>query len=701
MSAESAAGERFARDMRRIREDRGVSPDDIHEETRIAITLIAAFEQDGLFEHPAFNRVYLRSFVRAYAGCIDLDPDLALKHLERALTGAYENELTTRILETTPSMGGYEVNDEEESPPDGDEPSNSPPVDRPLSKQEQEPPKFSPRPIGGTQAEATEDRDGDDRRIQNVPPDHLSERNLAEEKDPVDQDRTGENDSEARQQEAKKKDNDGRSEQANIMQNRTEEKEPDATEPSGDVSANTSSVDASSPEDTVVAEENADTVNVFASPADDPSDDKTGKEEPKDATGQDDDHDDSGHTPPSASSEMITGTAGGTVFNKRPMGSEDDDASHEDSTDLDTADQNTSDRNTSDRDTLDDRVVDTPTGTSEEDATHSGVVNKTNPAAEEATSERGSSRSDSASAPSPKDEVDESSPAQRFRHVTEGSEDRPPPPRQGEMVGKPRPIGSATDTTRTARDSSRAPMESPMAARSEKQSTARDLRVSEMLEENRTLLISGAAVVGILVVGLALWFAFSGDGDPQNIPSTADSQQAQPADQSTGPTGAPSSETNTTAPSQPPRANLALADTLQLVVEAQSDVLGMRIERDRDVRRPYWINTGETMAFPFTEQIVVWDNIENIDLYLERYRYPETQHLDARGRVVITRDSAEVFAQTIRGSEASFPTPTVRPLNETFPEPEPEAITPEETAPEGTVQQDTTSSDTALNETSR
>jgi len=81
----SAAGERFARDMRRIREARDVTQDDIHEEKRIAITLITAFEQDGLFEHPAFNRVYLRSFVRAYSDCIDVDPELALSHLERAL----------------------------------------------------------------------------------------------------------------------------------------------------------------------------------------------------------------------------------------------------------------------------------------------------------------------------------------------------------------------------------------------------------------------------------------------------------------------------------------------------------------------------------------------------------------------------------------------------------------------------------------
>jgi hypothetical protein len=217
-----------------------------------------------------------------------------------------------------------------------------------------------------------------------------------------------------------------------------------------------------------------------------------------------------------------------------------------------------------------------------------------------------------------------------------------------------------------------------MAARSEKERADRDLRVSEVLEENRTLLVSGAAVVGILIVGLALWFAFAGDSETPSVSPTTDAQPSQTPDPSTQESEAPSTEAGTTSASRSPLANLALGDTLQLVVEAESDVLGMRIQRDGDARRPYWINEGETMAFPFTDRVIVWDNIQNVDLYLERHRYPEGQHLDARGRVVITRDSAEVFADTVRGTEASFPTPTIRPLDETFPDPEETEDEPEE-----------------------
>ena len=115
--AVTASGERFARDMRRIRDEHGVSMDDIHDETMISLHIIESFEQDGLFEHPTFNRVYLRSFIRSYANAAGVDPDDALTHLERALEGAYGNELAVQYLGDEPTEPPVIEEPDEAAPP--------------------------------------------------------------------------------------------------------------------------------------------------------------------------------------------------------------------------------------------------------------------------------------------------------------------------------------------------------------------------------------------------------------------------------------------------------------------------------------------------------------------------------------------------------------------------------------------------------
>ena len=95
-------GERLARDLRRIRSDREVSIDDIHRETMLATELIERFESDALFDHPSYNEVYLRSFVRTYAGCIDIEPEEAVEALDAALNETYTNQLAATYLDEDP-----------------------------------------------------------------------------------------------------------------------------------------------------------------------------------------------------------------------------------------------------------------------------------------------------------------------------------------------------------------------------------------------------------------------------------------------------------------------------------------------------------------------------------------------------------------------------------------------------------------------
>lgn len=96
--SKAEAGRRFAADLREIREARSVTLDDLHDGSKIPRGLLKSFEEDGLFDHPMFNRVYLRSFVRTYAEMVDVSPALALAALDEALEGDYQGRLGSEYL---------------------------------------------------------------------------------------------------------------------------------------------------------------------------------------------------------------------------------------------------------------------------------------------------------------------------------------------------------------------------------------------------------------------------------------------------------------------------------------------------------------------------------------------------------------------------------------------------------------------------
>jgi len=58
-------------------------------------------------------------------------------------------------------------------------------------------------------------------------------------------------------------------------------------------------------------------------------------------------------------------------------------------------------------------------------------------------------------------------------------------------------------------------------------------------------------------------------------------------------------------------------------------------------------------VFPFTERVTLQNRLDSLQLLLEGYRYPITS-TDAEGRVIIRRDTAEQFADTLRGAPVSI-----------------------------------------------
>ena len=381
------AGTRFGRDMRRIREARDVSVDTIHTSTRIAHTLIETFEETGLVDHPAFNRVYLRSFVRSYAEAVDISEEVALNALDRALDGAYTDELAAFV------EGG-----EAESLP--------------------------------------------------VPP--AAEADGADDAD------------------------------AESSTDASDEAEDDTTAP----------------------------------PASPPAPD-----------------------PPASPS--------------------------------------------------------------------SG----TEPAATDAGSSLQSSASEAPAREHP-------------RMVNEGAPESPP------AADRTAP---ATGTQASSDPSARA------------ESDAFDpAALWERLQ--RPVFIGLAVLIVLLLLGGGLYAVLWGGSEP--APPAADTSQTAPAESLT----AASME-----PARPP-ANVTLGDTLYLTVVADADVRGIRIKRDDDLRRPYWIDSTEATVFPFREEVRIEDELDHVRLLLQGYLFPE-RFADAQGRIVITRDTAEAFADTLRGAPVRLDTP--------------------------------------------
>jgi hypothetical protein len=82
----------------------------------------------------------------------------------------------------------------------------------------------------------------------------------------------------------------------------------------------------------------------------------------------------------------------------------------------------------------------------------------------------------------------------------------------------------------------------------------------------------------------------------------------------------------------------------------------MRVQQDDDLRRPYWIEEGDVRVFPFTRRITFENQLDSLRLFLEDYPYPTTR-TNEEGQIVISRDTAEQFVDTLRGTPAPFPAP--------------------------------------------
>lgn len=154
------------------------------------------------------------------------------------------------------------------------------------------------------------------------------------------------------------------------------------------------------------------------------------------------------------------------------------------------------------------------------------------------------------------------------------------------------------------------------------------------------MLLIGGLVGAALLIGVIALFFLLRDSESPEAPA-----EPSPVAADTATVSEPST------PERPP-ANLTLGDTLHLAIVAEGDVLGVRVQRDDDLRRPYWIDAGQAAVFPFRSRIVVEQQLDSLRLILEGHPYPFSPTSE---RVVISRDTVEAFADTLRGRPASLP----------------------------------------------
>jgi hypothetical protein len=94
---------------------------------------------------------------------------------------------------------------------------------------------------------------------------------------------------------------------------------------------------------------------------------------------------------------------------------------------------------------------------------------------------------------------------------------------------------------------------------------------------------------------------------------------------------------------------VSVGSAVDLMILADTNVGGLRVQRDDDLRRPYWIEEGEADLFPFQETVTIENGLSDVRLFIEGYPYPADPS-DTTDVLQITRAQAEAFVDTLRGA---------------------------------------------------
>ncbi|NNE71614.1 MAG: hypothetical protein HKN29_14795 [Rhodothermales bacterium] len=150
--------------------------------------------------------------------------------------------------------------------------------------------------------------------------------------------------------------------------------------------------------------------------------------------------------------------------------------------------------------------------------------------------------------------------------------------------------------------------------------------------------LGGAAAV--VIIALAAWFLWP-DAAPQ-APAPAEFL--------------PPDTLQTAAPVLPPR--IVLGDTTSFYVIAARDTLNpIRLTVDNGLRTPYWIEFLDSLELRVTDQLVVEQRLNAVDVSVADILVPTDQR-DPSNRLVLTKSGVQAFLDSLRTS-GGYPLPPV------------------------------------------
>lgn len=165
----------FVNDLKTLREQKGLGLEDLHEKTRIPVDVLKRFESGNLLSDPTYSDVYIRAFLKSYAGALDKSPRRILVAYDAHKTGNYVGGLVDesdeeRRSKPSPTKPQEKAEDQEEA-------EGSPAPTAPSKKEDgeqQETPEDSSSPVEAlSRREEEPERDGHEapmvRTAQNFP----------------------------------------------------------------------------------------------------------------------------------------------------------------------------------------------------------------------------------------------------------------------------------------------------------------------------------------------------------------------------------------------------------------------------------------------------------------------------------------------------------------------------------------------------
>ncbi len=625
----SSAGMCFSEDLRRIREARGVTVEDIHSETQIPRTLIESFERGELYDHPTYNQVYLRSFIKAYSDAIGISREAALSGLEAALDETYEEALAVQYLseadeaaaeasfpdETTREEGSDETDQEAVAEPEETSSEGEGRDDRgaggPSGRGGIVGP---PRAVGDEDKPTIEEVSSPDANVKGM--EETDESSGAEEEatdeDPAD--KASQEQEVPQEQEASQEQVGSQEEAASDAADAEEEAEAEAV------------VDAEDAED---AEGETESVEGIWGDADESGEDASFEAVPDGVEGDED------------ASQQESASEEGDVF-QREEASGEQAASQEQTVSEEEDDAVSDDDVEAAREKLEEL-----SGPEALRSTPDEAEDDADPDA----SDRPTASEDVPAWRAEQDDAEESPDASRSL-----PDDQPdiPPGDDGEtgIVGEPTAMGEGGGK----------------AVGSAPGSVSADRSGSDGLWDraNKQIYVTGIGIVVVLLVLIGVGIAYFNSGGGEEATAPADEALPEPdtaavastvpdtaASATAADTAAAEEEAEEEAEDRPPPADVSLGSQIFLTVYATEPVSGIRIRRDEDLRRPYWLEAESASVFPFERRAVVRAQLDKVQLYVEGYRYPIAP-TDTAGGLELTRARVEAFVDTLRGQPASL-----------------------------------------------